>query len=204
MSVPTLPDQALQAETYAEFKKELLASNCRKCALHQGRHHLVVDRGNPEAKVMFIGEAPGANEDLEGKAFVGRAGKLLDALFKEIGFDTNQDALIANVVKSRPPGNRPPKQGEVDACLPYLKKQIELVRPKIILLFGATSVRHILGGKKIPPMKEMIGKILTLEAYPGVKFMVLYHPAYLLRDPRKKPEMMEHIREFEKTLGILR
>src|SRR3989338_3284847 len=129
-------NQVLGAKDYTSFKKALLKSNCTRCPLSESRTHIVVDRGNPEAKVVMIGEAPGENEDLQGKAFVGRAGRLLDEMMKEIGFDTNQDSLIINVVKCRPPENRAPRSEEVSACNPFLQKQIELIKPKIILLLG--------------------------------------------------------------------
>src|SRR3989338_2922807 len=101
-------NRIMDAVTYADFKKELIKSACAKCALSAGRTHIVVDRGNPAARVMLIGEAPGQNEDLQGKAFVGRAGQLLDRMMKDAGFDTNQDSLIVNLVKCRPPKNRAP------------------------------------------------------------------------------------------------
>src|SRR5207248_2587266 len=102
----------LSATSYGEFKAALAASHCTQCDLHRCRTQIVIDRGNPEAKLLFIGEAPGENEDLQGKAFVGRAGKLLDAMLKELGFETDRDALIANVAKCRPPENRQPTPKE--------------------------------------------------------------------------------------------
>lgn len=191
-------NKIFDAKTYAQFKEELIKSNCPKCdALAKTRTHIVVDRGNPNAKVVIIGEAPGENEDLQGKAFVGRAGKLLDKLMLEIGFDTNKDSLIINVVKCRPPENRAPVQQEADNCLPYLKKQLQLVKPEIILLLGATALKHILPAKKGSAMGSEVGKFFQDEAYPGVQFMVLYHPAYILRDPRKTPLMQEHLKQFK-------
>src|SRR3989338_6582563 len=171
------------AKTYAHFKEELIKSNCSKCELSKSRTHIVVDRGNPNAKVVIIGEAPGQNEDMEGRAFVGRAGKLLDKLMFEVGFDTNKDSLIINVAKCRPPDNRQPTQKEADTCKPYLKKQLELVKPEIILLLGATALKHIIPSKKGSAMGCEVGQFFCHEAYPGVELMVLYHPAYILRDP---------------------
>jgi DNA polymerase len=140
-------NQAFGANSYPDFKTALIQSACSQCGLSESRTHIVVDRGNPMSRVLIIGEAPGANEDYQGKAFVGRAGRLLDQLMMEIGFDTNRDGLIVNVVKCRPPDNRAPSQEEVDACFPFLKKQIDLVRPKVILLLGATALRHVLRAK---------------------------------------------------------
>ncbi len=189
-------NKILDSKTYAEFKQALIASNCTKCALSEFRQHIVVDRGNPNAKVIMIGEAPGEQEDIKGKAFVGRAGQLLDELTKSLGFDTNQDSLIINVVKCRPPENRAPKPDEASTCLPFLKKQIEIVKPKIILLLGATALKHVVPEKKEFLMEQEAGNFFNHADYPQIKFMVLYHPAYILRDPRKKPIMLEHLKRF--------
>jgi len=190
-------NKILEAKTYAEFKEALAKSNCTKCALSSSRRHIVVDRGNPNAKVLMIGEGPGENEDLQAKAFVGRAGQLLDELMKEIGFNTNQESLIINVVKCRPPENRAPKQEEVNACMPFLKKQIALVKPKIILLLGATALKHVVEDKKEFSMEREAGNFFDHPNFPEVKFMVLYHPAFILRDPRKKPVMINHLKRFK-------
>lgn len=190
-------NKILEAKTYAVFRKSLIDSQCSRCALSESRTQIVVDRGNPEAKVVMIGEAPGENEDRQGKAFVGRAGQLLDELMKEISFDTNRDSLILNVVKCRPPENRSPKQEEVDACNPFLKKQLELLTPRIILLLGAVALKHVVRDKRDFSMEEEAGKFFQHPEFPGVQFMVLYHPAFILRDPRKKPLMVEHIQRFK-------
>jgi len=193
----TTQNKILDVKTYPEFKEALAKSNCTKCALSSSRHNIVVDRGNPNAKVLMVGEGPGENEDLQGKAFVGRAGRLLDELMKGVGFDTNQESLIINVVKCRPPENRAPKQEEVDACSPFLKKQMALVKPKIILLLGATALKHMIKDKKEFSMQHEAGNFFDHPNFPGVKFMVLYHPAFILRDPRKKPVMIEHLKRFK-------
>ena len=190
-------NKILEAKTYAEFKEALAKSGCTRCALSESRRHIVVDRGNPDANVLMIGEAPGENEDLQAKAFVGRAGQLLDELMRQIGFDTNRESLIINVVKCRPPENRVPKQEEVDACRPFLKKQIELVKPRIILLLGAVALKHVISEKRDFSMEKEAGTFFEHQDFPGVKFMVLYHPAFILRDPRKKPAMVEHLKRFK-------
>lgn len=190
-------NKILDAKSYSAFRQALANSQCKNCPLAESRTHIVVDRGNPEAKVLMIGEAPGENEDLQGKAFVGRAGQLLDQLMMEAGFDTNLHSLIINVVKCRPPENRAPKQEEVDACRPFLQKQLDLIRPKIILLLGAVALKHMIRNKKDFSMEQEAGKFFQHPDYPGVQFMVLYHPAFILRDPRKKPVMVEHIRQFQ-------
>src|SRR3989338_1721457 len=192
-------NKILDAKTYAEFKSALVAAQCTKCALSESRQHIVVDRGNPEANVLMIGEGPGENEDIQGRAFVGRAGQLLDEMLKELGFDTNRDSLITNVVKCRPPENRAPKQEEADTCLPFLKKQIALIKPKFILLLGAVALRHIVKDKKQFSMEQEAGTFFVHPDFPGVRFMVLFQPAYILRDPRKKPLMREHLKRFKEA-----
>ena len=189
-------NKILDAKAYTQFKEELIRSNCAQCPLSESRRHIVVDRGNPDAKVVMIGEAPGENEDVQGKAFVGRAGQLLDAMLKELEFDTNRDSLIINVVKCRPPENRAPKQEEVNACFPFLEKQLLLVKPRVVLLLGAVALKHVLKDKGGNSMAEEVGNFFERPEFPGVKFMVLYHPAFILRDPRKKPDMAAHLGRF--------
>jgi len=187
----------LDATTYNEFRKLLIQSKCDQCALSKSRTNIVIDRGNPKAHIMAIGEGPGENEDIQGKAFVGRAGMLMDELMKEVGIDTNRDLLIANIVKCRPPENRAPHKEEAKVCFPYLKKQIQLVRPKVILLLGATALKYMVHEKVKISMESEAGKWMDFSEYPGIRFMVLYHPAYLLYDSRKKPVMREHLRELK-------
>ena len=190
----------LSQTAYASFKEALKNSNCQKCGLSKSRTNIVVDRGNPEAKIMVIGEAPGENEDLQGKAFIGRAGKLFDQVLASIGLDSNQDLFIANVVKCRPPENRKPQEEEVLACHPFLKKQIDLVKPKVILLLGATALKRIDPSKKNFSMKDETGNFFRLADYPGILFMVLYHPAALLYDSKLKPAMQHHVKKLKAML----
>ncbi len=182
------------ATTYAAFRQAFLQVGCTKCRLSQGRTNLVIDRGNPAAKILVIGEAPGENEDKQGLAFVGRAGKVMDEIFAGIGLDTNRDTLIINVVKCRPPENRAPLRDEVETCQPYLRRQIELVKPRLIVLLGATALKHIIPGKTEFSMEEEAGRLFTHGSYPGIQLMVLYHPAYLLYDPRKRKDMEAHVK----------
>lgn len=183
----------LAATDYTAFKAALIQSNCPLCpALCAERHTIVVDRGHPAARVMVIGEAPGETEDLTGQAFVGRAGKLLDRMLAHAGLDPARDVLVANVVKCRPPNNRPPTPVEAANCLPYLHWQLRHVRPKIALLLGATAARHLLP-PDARPMRDRVGGFQELSAFPGSLFQLLYHPAYLLRDPRKKTEVRVHL-----------
>ena len=196
----------LGSATYQEFKEQLVASNCTKCGLHAGRTHIVVDRGSPAAPVMVIGEGPGEQEDRQGKAFVGRAGQLFDQIMNAVGIDTNQDMLIANVVKCRPPDNRSPHSDEAAACLPFLKRQIELVRPRIILLLGATALKHFDKSKSNFQMSEEAGKFFTLSDFSSIQFMVLYHPAALLYNAKLKPAMWQHaktLRHYLDRHGLL-
>ena len=190
-------DAALNAGTYGAFKELLAASGCIRCGLSGGRTQIVVDRGNPEAGVLFIGEAPGEKEDLSGRAFVGRSGQLLDSMLRETGFDTERDALIVNVAKCRPPKNRAPSGEEAGACRPFLQKQIAMVRPRLIVLLGKTALKHILPEKKGFSMAGQAGRCFRHPDYPEAELMVLFHPAYILRDPRKKPLMAGHLKTLK-------
>ena len=185
------------AKDYQLFKDYLKNSDCKRCGLYESRRNIVIDRGNPSSKLMIIGEAPGKNEDIEGKAFVGKAGKLLDEIMKAISLNTEEDLLIANIVKCRPPENRSPLREEVSACLPYLHKQIELIQPRIIVLLGAVALKHMIPEKKDFSMAEEAGTFFSSKDYLGVQFLVLYHPAYLLYDPRKKQDMWEHVKQLK-------
>ena len=190
----------LSQPAYPAFKKALYDSGCTKCSLHEGRTQIVVDRGNPAAKIMVIGEGPGENEDKQGAAFVGRAGKLFDEVMKAIGLDTNKDMLIANVVKCRPPANRAPHDEEAQACFPYLRRQIELVGPKVIVLLGATALKRMDPTKKNISMDAEVGRLFEMPAYPGILFMVFYHPAALLYNSKLKPAMWEHAKMLRELL----
>jgi len=155
----------------------------------------VLDRGNPLARVLVIGEAPGAEEDLAGRSFVGRSGKLLDRIMASVGLDTERDMLITNVVKCRPPANRPPRDEEARACAPYLDTQIGLVRPLLLVTLGATAFRRMVPGQEF---SACVGKILDLPE--RGKLLALFHPAYLLYDPRKRDLMREHVRGLRSFL----
>jgi DNA polymerase len=196
----------LEADTYRELKKRLVESGCDRCPLKESRTQIVVDRGNPDASIMVIGEGPGENEDRQGKAFVGRAGQLFDQIMSAVGIDTDRDMLIANVVKCRPPENRSPKSDEAAQCIPYLKRQIDLVKPKIILLLGATALKHMDKSKTNFQMSEEAGKFFALSDYPLIQFMVLYHPAALLYNAKLKPAMWQHakiLRRYLESQGLL-
>jgi uracil-DNA glycosylase len=167
--------------------------DCRRCKLWSGRTHLVFGVGNPKARLMFIGEGPGRDEDLQGEPFVGRAGQLLtDIITKGIGLK-REDVDIANVVKCRPPENRNPEPDEVASCEPFLKKQIDLVRPEIIIALGKFAVQTLLQTKM--PITKLRG---NWHSYHGIKLMPTFHPAYLLRNPGDKKLVWEDIKKVIK------
>ncbi len=169
-----------------------LICNCAKCDLHKGRNKFVFGVGNPRANVLLIGEGPGAEEDKQGEPFVGRAGKLLNDILKAINF-TREEVYIANVVKCRPPGNRTPLPEEMESCMPYLIKQIELIKPKLILCLGLVAAGAVL--KKKDSLGKMRGKIFEFN---NIKVMVTYHPAALLRNPNFKRGCWEDVQAFRK------
>ena len=193
-------NKILGAKSYEAFRAAFLEAGCTKCRLAQSRTHLVLDRGNPEAPVVLVGEGPGADEDAQGRAFVGRAGQLMDEMFRTISVDTNRQMLIINVVKCRPPENRQPMADEAETCLPYLRKQLELVQPKLMVLLGATAVKHVLGRKDVESMESVVGQYFTAPQFPGIVLLILYHPAYILRDPRKRPIFEQHLQQLKAYL----
>lgn len=168
---------------------ERAVRGCTRCPLHENRTQAVFGVGNREADWMIVGEAPGAEEDRRGEPFVGRAGQLLDAMLAAIGF-SRDDVFIANVLKSRPPGNRDPKPEEVGACEPYLMRQIELVRPSIIVVVGRVAAQCLLHTDS--PLGRMRGRVHE-HAASGTPVVVTYHPAYLLRTPAHKQRAWEDL-----------
>ncbi len=161
------------------------------------RNKFVFGVGNPDADVMLIGEAPGAEEDKQGIPFVGRAGKLLTDILKAINF-SRDDVYIANILKCRPPNNRDPLPSEVETCMPYLYKQIELIKPKVILCLGRVAATNLFGKKYT--LTQMRGKVYDVE---GIKTMVTYHPAALLRNPNWKRGCWEDVQKFRKLYDEL-
>lgn len=194
-------NDVLASKTYEEFRKKLKESGCKRCSLSERRKNIVIDRGNPNAPIMIVSERPGENEDMKGEAFVGRAGEMLDKIFAAINLDSNKDMLICNVVKCLPPVERAPHTPEAAACLPYLEKQIELVRPRVIILLGLVALKFLTDEHEDFTMEERAGQFFTISKYPGIQFMVLYHPAFLLRDPRKKKDMWEHVKKLREYLA---
>lgn len=164
---------------------------CTKCPLHESRTQGVVGVGNREADWMVIGEAPGAEEDRRGEPFVGRAGKLLDAMLLSLGLRRTANVYIANILKSRPPGNRDPRPEEVAACLPYLTRQIELVRPKLLLAVGRIAAQNLLSSDA--PLGRLRGRVHRFGER-DTPLVVTYHPAYLLRSPADKRKAWEDLK----------
>lgn len=180
--------------------------SCKKCGLAESRHNIVFDDGIPNPKLMLIGEAPGFYEDKEGKPFVGKAGQLLDKIFASVGLSRDKDVYICNTIKCRPPENRNPLLEEKEACWEYLRAQIDIIRPKMILLCGNVAVQSILGS--VGGITRIRGKWFEGgENVHGAKLMPIFHPSYLLRnDSREKgspkwlmwQDIQEIRREYDK------
>jgi uracil-DNA glycosylase family 4 len=162
--------------------------NCTECSLSGGRRHVVFGIGDPNAEVMFVGEAPGAEEDRQGVPFVGAAGQLLTKMIESIGL-LREDVYIANVIKCRPPGNRDPEPAEVASCEPFLKRQIDLIKPSVICTLGRFAAQTLL--KTSESMGRLRGRLFV---YEGTKVVPTYHPAALLRNPQWKRPTWEDLR----------
>ena len=169
---------------------------CTRCALHKGRNKIVFADGDPNARLMFVGEGPGADEDAQGLPFVGRAGQLLNNMIGAMGLKREQ-VYIANVVKCRPPQNRTPEPEEANTCSPFLFRQIEVVRPEVIVALGATAATYLLGQRQ--PLAGLRGRV---HSFRGTKLIVTYHPAFLLRDPRQKKEAWADLQIAMRELGL--
>lgn len=167
---------------------EEIVKQCKKCRLCQNRNNVVFGVGNKEAKLMFIGEGPGADEDIQGEPFVGKAGKLMNMAFETIGLK-REEVYIANIVKCRPPSNRNPEDDEADACLNYLRNQVILVKPQIIVLLGNVALKNILG--KEYGITASRGKWVEKK---GILYMPTWHPAALLRDETKKIDFIKDLK----------
>jgi DNA polymerase len=190
----------LAATTYADYRNRLSGYDCQRCTLRHNRSNIVIDRGNPSAPILIVSERPGINEDRIGKPFVGRAGELLDKMLKAIDLDPERHVLITNVVRCIPETDRSPMKDEVDACFPFLEKQIELVGPRVIMLLGAVAVKWVDPSRTDIRMENEAGKFFTLSRFPGIQLMVMYNPAFLLRDPRKKADTWEHLKALRNYL----
>jgi uracil-DNA glycosylase len=176
-----------QAEALAGIRADI--GDCTRCKLHTlGRRQVVFGVGNPNADLMFVGEAPGADEDVQGEPFVGRAGQLLTKIIEAIGLSRG-DVYIANVIKCRPPQNRNPEPDEVDTCEPFLFRQIDVIQPKVIVGLGTFAARTLL--RTLDPISRLRGRVFE---YRGAKLIPTFHPAYLLRNPSSKREVWEDMK----------
>jgi DNA polymerase len=171
--------------------------DCRRCRLASGRKNIVFGVGNPEAHLVFVGEAPGADEDQQGEPFVGKAGQLLTKMIEAMGYGRG-DVYICNVIKCRPPGNRNPEPDEVAACEPFLKKQLAALRPRMIVALGKFAAQCLL--RDDTPISRLRGNFRT---YEGIQLMPTFHPAYLLRDPSKKKEAWTDLKAVNAALKRL-
>jgi len=173
----------------------LEVEGCKACDLHKFRTKVVVGEGEPEAELVFVGEGPGEEEDLQGRPFVGPAGKLLDRIISAMGF-SRQEVFIGNVVKCRPPGNRIPRPEEVEACSPFLFRQLRAISPKVICALGAVAAQTLLSSSE--PIGKLRGRFHDWE---GIAVMPTFHPSYLLRNPERKREVWEDMKQILGLLG---
>jgi uracil-DNA glycosylase family 4 len=195
-TVPAIPVTLARsaAEALAAIRDDI--GDCTRCKLHtQGRKQVVFGVGNPSADLMFVGEAPGADEDVQGVPFVGRAGQLLTRMIEAMGF-TRDEVYIANVIKCRPPGNRNPEPDEIQTCEPFLFRQIETVQPRVIVALGAFAAKTLL--KSDAPISRLRGRLYD---YRGVKLIPTFHPSFLLRSPGYKREAWDDLKQALAELG---
>lgn len=179
-------------DTWEELEKSII--DCKKCKLCTGRTNIVFGTGNKEADLMFIGEGPGADEDREGEPFVGKAGKLMNMAFNGIGIN-REEVYIANIVKCRPPSNRNPEEDEARSCIDYLRNQVMLVKPKVIVLLGSVALKNILGNEY--GITASRGNWVERK---GILYMPTWHPAALLRDENKKIEFWKDLKQVKEKM----
>jgi uracil-DNA glycosylase len=199
LSPPTGPSlfevvDKVKDDTLLKIREDI--GDCTRCKLHKGRHKIVFGDGNPKAELVFIGEGPGADEDMQGLPFVGRAGKLLTQMIEAMGLQ-RKDVYICNVVKCRPPENRAPEPDEVTTCSPYLLRQIDVIQPKVIVCLGAVAAKTLLETTR--GISQFRGEWLQ---WRGRRLMATYHPAYLLRNPNAKGEVWKDLQKVMAELGL--
>ena len=190
--VPAPVKLTKSTETFAQIHAEI--GDCTRCPLHQQRTHVVHTEGNRKARLMFVGEAPGADEDFQARPFVGRAGQLLTKIIEAIGLK-REEVLIGNVNRCRPPGNRAPTTEEASMCKPFLLREIAVVQPEVIVVLGNTAMKNLLDTRE--GITRLRGQF---QDYKGIKVMPTFHPAYLLRDPSKKRETWEDLKKVRDYL----
>jgi uracil-DNA glycosylase family 4 len=191
---PPPPGAKTDRPTLTEIREEM--GDCQRCKLGKGRTNLVFGEGSPQARLMFIGEAPGADEDLQGRPFVGEAGQLLNNMLRKLGL-RREDVYITNIVKSRPPRNRDPEADEVEACLPFLFKQIDAIRPLVIVTLGKIATQNLLKTKD--PITKLRG---NWRKFQGIRVMPTFHPSYLNRFPKERHKTwndMQQVMEYLAT-----
>ena len=188
------PPAASREEALRIIREEI--GDCTRCALHTGRNKIVFADGSPEARILFVGEGPGADEDVQGLPFVGKAGQLLNNMIAAMGLK-REEVYIANVVKCRPPGNRTPEPDEANTCSPFLFQQIEVVQPEVVVALGSTAATYLLGQRQ--PLAGLRGRV---HDWRGSKLIVTYHPAFLLRDPRMKKDAWADLQIAMRELGL--
>jgi uracil-DNA glycosylase family 4 len=186
--------ERIAGDTLPRIREDI--GDCTRCKLHKGRTKIVFGTGNPNADLMFVGEGPGRDEDLSGEPFVGRAGKLLTDMIKAMGLQ-REDVYIANVVKCRPPENRLPEKDEITTCSPFLMRQIDAIKPKVICTLGSCSAQTLL--QTAQGISKLRGEWFDFR---GAKLMPTYHPAYLLRNPAAKPEVWKDLQKVMAVLGL--
>jgi DNA polymerase len=186
--------EKVKDDTLLKIREDL--GECTRCKLHKGRNKIVFGDGNPKAQLVFVGEGPGADEDMQGLPFVGRAGKLLTQMIEAMGLQRS-DVYICNVVKCRPPENRAPEPDEVSACSPFLIRQIDSIHPRVIVCLGATAAKTILNTTR--GISQFRGEWLE---WRGHKLMATYHPAYLLRNPPAKADVWRDLQKVMAELGL--
>ena len=189
------PDATPQKEmmTLEDVREDL--GDCQRCGLASTRTRLVFGAGNPDADLVFVGEAPGSEEDRQGLPFVGRAGQLLTKIIESIDL-SRDDVFICNVLKCRPPGNRNPEPDEVETCSPFLRQQLEVIRPKLVCCMGAFAAQTMLGMNV--PISKLRGEFHDID---GIRYIATFHPAYLLRNPGKKREVWDDMKRIRAELN---
>ncbi len=192
-SVRILDDRYKEAmaETLDMIRKDL--GTCQRCKLHKGRKHIVFGIGNPRAKLVLVGEAPGYEEDVQGQPFVGQAGQLLTRILRAIEL-AREDVYICNIIKCRPPGNRNPEPDEIAACIPFLRRQLRAIRPRLICALGTIAAQTLLGTDT--PISQLRGHF---HIYEGIHLLPTYHPAFLLRNPSKKRDVWEDMQKLQEV-----
>ncbi len=195
IAAPSLFEERIADDTLDKIR-ETIGPNCTRCKLHKARTNIVFGVGNPKAELVFVGEGPGHDEDLQAEPFVGRAGKLLTQMIEAMGL-RRQDVYICNVVKCRPPENRLPEKDEIETCSPYLLRQLGVIHPRVICCLGACSAQTLL--KTNQGISRFRGEWFD---YLGAKLIATYHPAYLLRNPNAKGEVWKDLQKVMAVLGL--